>query len=642
MASGQTAAVSGEWRVASQNVPTADNCQRTVASGKWRVASQKARTERTVVGGQWLVASHKQLTTKNCLCCHLPFAFLYGLFLFSATAAQSQEPGVPAQPAEVRSGGMCAVEGHAVKSTTGEGLRKMTIEMELVEPTRPITTEEDRQIHSTTTDANGHFLFSDLEPGRYVLTASGNGYPQQSYGQQGRRRQPKVLVLSAGQHETDVVFRLQPAGVITGAVSDEDGDSVVNAQVQALRMTHQGKREQVMGVSGAQTNDRGEYRIFGLEPGHYLVAVSYQPQQHFRRFPGVVAANDAGDDVYVPTFFPSTQDPSQASPVQVEAGDEVGNINVDLKLVHGVRVCGKVQSGGLNTSGYLQGIYVSLAPRDLGFDGYPMGNYGTNVQDKTGAFEIHGVPPGAYSLSANWSDGKRQYYGRADVDVDSTNLDGITLIMGTGIELHGRFRTDSDAKLDFGRLNLWLQPQPSDNSPGAGGAQVKPDGTFVIENLYDGSYKVHVGGFPEEYYVKSAKLGGIEVLETGLNISHSQVVGQLEIFLTLDGGRVDGTVLEEQKPFGDALVVLVPDPPLRNREELYSFKRSDSLGRFSMLGLPPGDFKLFAWEPVDGINYSDPDYIKLYESHGTRVHIEERRQQNVQLEVIQVEEEPQE
>jgi len=127
-----------------------------------------------------------------------------------------------------------------------------------------------------------------------------------------------------------------------------------------------------------------------------------------------------------------------------------------------------------------------------------------------------------------------------------------------------------------------------------------------------------------------------------LNISHNQPVGQLEIILTLDGGRVDGTVLEAQKPFSEALVVLVPDPPLRDHEELYSFKRSDSLGRFSMLGLPPGDFKLFAWESVDGTDYSDPDTIKLYENHGTRVHIEQKRQQNVQLEVIQAEEEPQE
>jgi hypothetical protein len=39
---------------------------------------------------------------------------------------------------------------------------------------------------------------------------------------------------------------------------------------------------------------------------------------------------------------------------------------------------------------------------------------------------------------------------------------------------------------------------------------------------------------------------------------------------------------------------------------------TDSLGRFSMLGLPPGYFKQFSWEPADGVNYNDPDYVELY------------------------------
>jgi hypothetical protein len=57
------------------------------------------------------------------------------------------------------------------------------------------------------------------------------------------------------------------------------------------------------------------------------------------------------------------------------------------------------------------------------------------------------------------------------------------------------------------------------------------------------------------------------------------------------------------------------------------FKRlPTALGRFSMLGLPPGYFKQFSWEPADGVNYNDPDYVELYENHGMRVHIEERRQ----------------
>jgi hypothetical protein len=127
------------------------------------------------------------------------------------------------------------------------------------------------------------------------------------------------------------------------------------------------------------------------------------------------------------------------------------------------------------------------------------------------------------------------------------------------------------------------------------------------------------------------------VLGPGLNITQGQPHGQLEVTLSLNGGRVDGTVFKDGKP-GGATVVLVPDPPLRDHPELYSVKTSDELGRYSLLGLPPGDFKLFAWEPAEGLDFQDPDFIKLYEDRGAGVRIEEKKQQSAQLQVIPAEE----
>jgi hypothetical protein len=71
---------------------------------------------------------------------------------------------------------------------------------------------------------------------------------------------------------------------------------------------------------------------------------------------------------------------------------------------------------------------------------------------------------------------------------------------------------------------------------------------------------------------------------------------------------------------------------------MYSMKTADGLGRFSLLGLPPGDYKLFAWEPVPGTNYVDPDFFEAFEARGTRVHIEEKQPQMVRLDAITAEE----
>jgi hypothetical protein len=218
------------------------------------------------------------------------------------------------------------------------------------------------------------------------------------------------------------------------------------------------------------------------------------------------------------------------------------------------------------------------------------------------------------------------------VDVGGANVDGLTLVVGPGINLRGRVWISPGAQMDFSRLNVSLQPL--ENYMGGAATQVAADGTFKLENLSDGTYRVNVAGFPEEFYLQSARLGGADVLGPGLTTSHNGNLGSLEIVLSKDGGEVDGVVLREAQPAGGALVVLVPNPPLRDRDDLYSVKAADALGRFSMLGLPPGDFKLFAWEQHEGVAYNDPDFIKEVEDRGTAVHVEEKQQQSVQLQAI--------
>jgi hypothetical protein len=280
----------------------------------------------------------------------------------------------------------------------------------------------------------------------------------------------------------------------------------------------------------------------------------------------------------------------------------------------------------------LRGVYVSAMSRDSLRRGYGGASYGGGVQDDLGNFEIHGVPPGSYVLSAGLNDGIHFYSGRALVDVGNTNVDGLAVVVGSGGALRGRLRLSPGAEMDITRLNVYLQP--AENYGGGASAQVKVDGTFVLENVFEGTYHVNVVGFPEEFYLQSARLGGADVLGPGLTISHNDPQGNLEVVLSKDGGRVDGVVLKNQGPAGGALVVLIPDPPNRGRDDLYDSKTTDPLGRFSLLGLPPGDFKLFAWEQREGLSFTDPDFLKDYEDRGLRVHIEDKKQQSIQLQVI--------
>jgi hypothetical protein len=539
------------------------------------------------------------------------------LLLVGAMLVAAQEPNSALQKSNERPSDLCSVEGVVVKSTTGEGLKRVTVQLSPIGVASPG--------YSTLTENNGRFILRDIAPGRYLLFASGNGYAQQASEKGKGSARNRMLDLTPGKNVTGITFRMVPPGIIAGTVYDEDGDPVTLAQVKALRVSGPSGHRQVSEGGSGQTDDLGEYRIWGLQPGRYLVAATYQPPES--------NLGQSPDEVYLPTFHPNTPDTSQATVVEVEPGVEASGINVDLRQAHAVMVRGRVMVDG--SAKPLRGVHVSLTPR-APEGGYSFSDYGGAVHNDSGDFEIRGVPPGPYNLSAFWNEGKRLLYGRVPVEVGNANLDGVIVVLDSPMTLAGRFHVEGSNQFDLTGLGLWLQP--IDNALGGGGAQVKADGAFVVENVYDGTYRVRVLGYPEEYYVKSAREGGSETLESGLTISHSQPPAHLEIVLSPDGGRVDGSVLQEQRPVGGALVVLVPDLPRRDREEMYSMKATDALGRFSLLGLPPGEFKLFAWEPVQGTNYTDPDFLKAFEDRGTPVHIEERRQQTVQLEVITSEE----
>jgi hypothetical protein len=538
------------------------------------------------------------------------------LLLAGALVVAGQEPNPGPQKSNLKPTDLCSVEGVIVKSTTGEGIKRVTVHLSSIGAAQ--------QSYSTLTEGGGHFIIRDIAPGRYLITALGIGYLQQASEKGKGSIQTRILDLTPGKSVTGITVRMVPPGVITGIVYDEDGEPVTRAEVRALRVVGFGVQRKFGGAGSVQTNDLGEYRIWGLQPGKYLVAVSYQPPQSNQAQPT--------DEVYLPTFHPSTPDTSQASVVEVEAGAETSGIDVDLRQAHAVMVRGRIMVDGPVKS--LRGIYVSLVPR-ASEGGYSLADYGGSVQSDSGDFEIRGVPPGPYNITAFWNDGRRQLGARVPVEVSTANLEGVTLVLGSPITLTGTIRVEGGNPFEFTRLGLMLQP--IDGGMGGGNAQIKPDGTFVVPNVFDGSYRVRVLGYPDEYYVKSVRAGGSEVLESGLTVSRSQSPARLEIVLSPDGGRVEGTVLKEQVPVGRAWVVLAPDPAHRERAEMYSMKETDILGRFSLVGLPPGDYTLFAWEPVQGTNYFDPDFLEAFRGLGKPIHVDEGQQQAVQLELITAE-----
>src|SRR5262249_35551786 len=161
---------------------------------------------------------------------------------------------------------------------------------------------------------------------------------------------------------------------------------------------------------------------------------------------------------------------------------------------------------------------------------------------------------------------------------------------------------------------------------------VAADGAFKIDNMQVGEYRINVSPLPPGMYVKEARLGSADAL-AGVSIT-GPVSGSLEILLSPNGGQLDGTIVDkDQKPQRAIQAALIPDR-LRDRRDLYRTATTDRNGHFVIRTIPPGDYKLFAWEDLEPFAYNDPDVLRKYEELGLVVKVAESSRQTVEVKLI--------
>jgi hypothetical protein len=160
-----------------------------------------------------------------------------------------------------------------------------------------------------------------------------------------------------------------------------------------------------------------------------------------------------------------------------------------------------------------------------------------------------------------------------------------------------------------------------------------PDGTFTVDNVLPGEYRVQVGGLQSDFYIKEVRFGGQDALNQRLRLSAS-AQGILDVVVSTRVSRIQGTITDEtSRPVPNVQALLVPDQ-YRDRPDLFRNVTTDSSGRFLMEGVAPGNYKVFAWEAMEQFAYYDPDFLKRYEQSGQPVKVSESSSQTVQVRLI--------
>ena len=442
------------------------------------------------------------------------------------------------------------------------------------------------------TGNDGRFLFPSVPPGQYAIEASRPGYVSEMIGnpREDGLNGPIIQLLNPGQVLSEVRLVLTPGGVITGRLNDEQGEVVAGTIVQAFRTIHRNGLRERAPVQSVVSNDLGEYRFFMLKPGQYTIAIS----------PPTGTLNFS-----IPLFYPGTIDANAATAVDLHVGETIERLDFSSIPTKNRRITGGVQGNGT------EGVSVILSP----VNGTAKKTVSITRDNPTPAFQFFDIVPGMYTLVAQNIDARAVI----PLDVRNTDLLGMRILMGPGFKIPTRVRIEGHPPGDDPELEkLFFNIRPELPITGLETQAYSPfaDGHFILD-LVKGDYWIDLER-PENYFVKSITLEGVDVLNKGLQATNS-VDGPMEIVVDSHVGEIQGSASGE-----NVTVVLVPDAARRNQRPLYRSTKATN-GAFRFQKVPPGDYKLFAWSEAtidNGGPWLDFEYLRRYEDRATPVRIQ--------------------
>jgi hypothetical protein len=397
----------------------------------------------------------------------------------------------------------------------------------------------------TNCDAEGNFKVTGLSGGVYSLLARSPGY----VSVQDQSRNYRI-----GE---SVIIRMSRGGVITGRVTDEFGEPMVGARVAAERVrdSEGARARNAMTLNDLtslrMTDDRGVYRIYGLEAGSYVVGVNGSTSM----FNGLTQTSRE-----LPSYHPSSPK-GAAAEINLRGAEEVSGVDIRARGGRGRAISGTV-SGETQGDGLVNSVTVTL----LAAADKQLVNMTTLIGGQN--FSLRGVDDGEYELVATRFTETMDFAASAPrrVTVRGADVNGVELKLMKLGSISGRVvieapkeecKTTDQFKVEETLLELKREDQTRGFSPAGnlsasaglslGSAAPEKDGGFIAKSLEAGRYWVNADLPDENWYVRSITQSAtpkpIDVSRAGVTLKQGEKISGIEMIIAQGAASLSGRVV---------------------------------------------------------------------------------------------------
>jgi len=421
-------------------------------------------------------------------------------------------------------------------------------------------------------DAEGRFLFQNLQPGDYALTVVRDGIKVQV-----------PVNLTRTQRSETYTIEVKSAPAIAGTVFDPNGERVAAAHMQAFRTVYTPLGRRMRSVMSVLSDDLGEFRLFWLRAGEYYISASLNDREQRLAAQGIrLTPNVSKPDEGFPTiFFGEGYNPSDSQAVRVGRNTDATRVQIFLKDGPRYTISGQL---------FPEGVCARVA---IAQEGGFLNTDAERAPKVCGSFRITGLSRGTYLILAT-----NDILASEAIRVTTVNpVSEVKVPMVQTVNIPGRV----SGLPATGVLGIYVRlSRNSSDVTQETDAPVAADGSFTIPGVGPGVYDVSMPLLPAKTYIASVTNRGRDGLLAPVYVD-SSFVGRIDIQLFPSAATASGVVLDRAgRAVPGAEVVLVPrDIRSRLRGDRYLATTADAGGNFRIEGIPSIDYAVLAFEDIE-------------------------------------------